>query len=198
LRPEETAARVETTISSEEKSCLLVLAREAIVAHVSNLGRPGLGDRGKSARLLAPGAAFVTVRESAGELRGCIGTTRFERPLRELIPDLAISAATEDRRFAPIETHELEDMRLSISVLTPLEPARTDAIEVGKHGLVVRKGGASGLLLPQVATERGWDSRTFLRETSRKAGLHPEAWREPDARIFWFTAECFGEAGTAD
>lgn len=183
------------SLTASERLALLELAHEALAAEVEGRSRPPLADRGSTPRLHDPGAAFVTVREGSGELRGCIGTTRFERPLRELVPDLAVSAASEDRRFAPIEARELTGLTLSISVLTPLEPAKIDAIEIGRHGLVVRRAGKSGLLLPQVASERGWDARTFLQETSRKAGLPPDAWSKPDAVVLWFTAEVFGDPG---
>ncbi|MBI3723081.1 AmmeMemoRadiSam system protein A [bacterium] len=182
----------ESAFSPEERHTLLALAREAIEAHVRRARAPGKGERG-TPRLEAPGAAFVTLRRSDGELRGCIGTTRFERPLVDLVPDLAVSSASSDRRFDPVEPGELDDLRISISVLSPLEPARLGEIEIGRHGLVVRRGGSSGLLLPQVASERGWDERTFLEETSRKAGLGHDAWRKPDATVLWFTAESFGE-----
>ena len=144
-----------------------------------------------SPRLLANGAVFVTLRSRGGELRGCIGTTRFERPLVDVVPELAVAAASEDRRFEPVEAAELETLDVSLSVLTPLTKANVDAIEIGRHGLVVRRDGHSGLLLPQVASERGWDATTFLQETSRKAGLPLDAWKAPDATVLWFTSESF-------
>jgi AmmeMemoRadiSam system protein A len=184
----------ETTLSEPERAALLALAREALAAHLDGRSPPELDARTETPLLLAPGAAFVTLR-TGGELRGCIGTTRFERPLREVVQELAVSAATADRRFDSIRADELGDVAIGISVLTPLEPARLDAIEIGRHGLVVRARGRSGLLLPQVASERGWDARTFLAETSRKAGLPPDAWSLPEAQVFWFTAERFSEDG---
>src|SRR5262249_20353883 len=135
-----------------------------------------------------------TVRVS-GELCGCIGTTCFERPLRELAGELAVSAASSDRRFSPLRKDELDELAIAVSVLTPLAPARIDAIEIGRHGLVVRWRGFSGLLLPQVASERDWDAETFLNETSRKAGLPRDGWKQPGAEVFWFEAECFSEDG---
>lgn len=136
----------------------------------------------------------MTVRV-AGELRGCIGTTRFERPLREVVSELAVSAAQNDRRFDSIRRDERAELGVAVSVLTPLERADVEAIEIGRHGLVVRWRSSSGLLLPQVASEHGWDAATFLAQTSRKAGLRPDAWRQPGAEVFWFEAERFSEDG---
>jgi AmmeMemoRadiSam system protein A len=177
-------------LSQDDREALLATAREALVASVE--GAPEPAPRGATPRLLAPGAAFVTVRVN-GDLRGCIGTTRFERPLREVVGELAVAASSTDRRFDPIRADELDALSISVSVLTPLEPADLDAIEIGRHGLVVRWRGHSGLLLPQVASERGWDAATFLAETSRKAGLPGDAWKQGGAQVFWFEAECFSE-----
>ncbi len=181
-------------LSAEEQSMLLGIAREAIVAFVHHRVAPALDARTETPRLRADGAAFVTVRVT-GELRGCIGTTRFERPLREVVGELAVSAASHDRRFDSIRRDELDALTVAVSVLTPLEPARVDAIEIGRHGLVVRWRQQSGLLLPQVASEHGWDTAKFLAETSRKAGLPADAWQKQGAQVFWFEAERFSEDG---
>jgi len=189
--PETAATKL---LSTEERATLLAIAREAIVAHLDRRPAPLLDPRSETPRLLAPGAPFVTVRVD-GDLRGCIGTTRFERPLRQVTAELAVSAASQDRRFDSIGRDERSALAIAVSVLTPLAPARIDAIEIGRHGLVVRCRGRSGLLLPQVASERGWDAPTFLAETSRKAGLPANAWRQPDAQVHWFEAECFSDDG---
>jgi len=173
---------------------LLGIARSAVRAHLEHRPPPGYAPETATERLVGPGAAFVTLRVD-GELRGCIGTTRFERPLREVVSELAVAAATQDRRFDAISPEEIESLKVSISVLTPLERADTSQIEIGRHGLVVRARGHSGLLLPQVAAEHGWDAQVFLAETSRKAGLPTDAWREPGAQVFWFEAERFSEDG---
>jgi AmmeMemoRadiSam system protein A len=186
----ESEARPRSTdhLSAEDRAALHELARGALVAHLLGTRSPPFA---LTPRLRENGAAFVTLRSADGELRGCIGTTRFERPLGEVVPELAVAAACEDTRFEPVAATELETLGISLSVLTPLEPARLDAIEIGRHGLVVRRGGRSGLLLPQVASERGWDAKTFLEETSRKAGLPLDAWKAKDATVLWFTAESF-------
>lgn len=121
--------------------------------------------------------AFVTLRVD-GDLRGCVGMLLPERPLNALVPDLAVSASTEDDRFAALTVADLPRLVIEISILTPAERiASPAAIEVGRHGLLVTRGATRGVLLPQVATEQGWDRETFLAGTCRKAGLDADAWR---------------------
>jgi AmmeMemoRadiSam system protein A len=105
---------------------------------------------------------------------------------------MAAAAAFNDPRFESLTTKELKDVELEISVLTPLQRIRDlKEIEVGKHGLYIKKGFYSGLLLPQVATEYNWDRLTFLEETCRKAGLPRHAWKEKDTEIYLFSADIF-------
>ncbi len=137
--------------------------------------------------------AFVTLKRH-GELRGCIGTLECRRPLAEEVARVAVSAALEDPRFAPLRESELADLEVEISVLGPLEPIDPSdpaAIEIGRHGLVVEQGRRRGLLLPQVATEWNMDRETFLAHTCAKAGLPGDAWRQ-DATVYRFAAEVFG------
>jgi len=142
--------------------------------------------------LLRWSAAFVTIRED-GELRGCIGHLRADRPLYRVVQEMAIAAATEDPRFPPLTREELERVRLEISVLSPFRRLTDPAqVEVGTHGLLIIKGGQQGLLLPQVAVEEGWDREAFLEGLCRKAGLPAGCWRE-DASLYAFTAVVFGE-----
>jgi len=137
--------------------------------------------------------AFVSLKKR-GRLRGCIGFIEAKKPLAKTVEEMAIAAAFQDPRFEPLKKEELKDLRLEISVLTPLRRiADVGEIEVGVHGLYIRKGGCAGLLLPQVATEYGWDRDTFLRETCCKAGLAPDAWRDRDTEIYHFSADVFGE-----
>jgi AmmeMemoRadiSam system protein A len=142
-----------------------------------------------------PGAsgAFVTLK-CGGRLRGCIGTLQCRRPLADEIARAAVSAAREDPRFDPLRPAELGDLAIEISVLGPLEaidPRDPAAFVIGDHGLVVEQGTRRGLLLPQVATEWGWDREQFLSQTCVKAGLPPDAWRR-GARVYRFPAEVFG------
>ena len=128
-----------------------------------------------------------------GDLRGCIGRIDAPDPLAEVVAECAVSAAIRDPRFPAVTHEELPLLDVEISILTPLERVNdASEIAVGRHGLVIRQGFQNGLLLPQVATEWGWDRDTFLAQTCRKAGLPPDAWRR-GAEIFKFEAEVFGE-----
>jgi AmmeMemoRadiSam system protein A len=113
-------------------------------------------------------------------------------PLFETIAQTAAAAAFEDPRFEPVTTSEASELKIEISVMSPLFPITSDQVEVGKHGLLISTGSRRGLLLPQVPIEHGWDAETFLNETCRKACLPHDAWRL-GARIEAFTAEVFGE-----
>ena len=113
-------------------------------------------------------------------------------PLHQTIRAMAVQAAFADPRFCALQPGELDEIHIEISVLTPLERIYDPAqIEVGKHGIYVRKGYHSGLLLPQVATEHGWDRGQFLEWTCRKAGLSTNAWKDPSTEIFIFSADVF-------
>lgn len=140
-----------------------------------------------------PHGAFVTLHKN-GRLRGCIGYIEPVKPLIQTVEEVALKAAFDDPRFPPLTPEEFDQILIEISVLSPLEPVHdVSTIEVGKHGLIVELAGYRGLLLPQVATEYGWDAKTFLDNTALKAGLPQDAWQHPDARIFKFSAEVFGE-----
>jgi uncharacterized protein (TIGR00296 family) len=104
-----------------------------------------------------------------------------------------MAAALHDPRFSPVSAKELSALRLEISVLSPLEDIAPEQVEVGRHGLLVSRGGQRGLLLPQVAVEWEWDGEHFLAETCLKAGLPPDAWQH-GARIQAFTAQVFKES----
>ena len=129
-----------------------------------------------------------------GELRGCIGQIEARQPLVETVADCAVSAALRDPRFRPLTARELDaGTEIEISVLTPMERVSSiEEIEVGRDGLLIRQNYRSGLLLPQVAVEWGWDRDTFLAQTCRKAGLPLDAWQH-GAEIYRFQAEIFGE-----
>ena len=144
--------------------------------------------------LRRPAGAFVTLRTKSGELRGCIGSIHAVHPLYQAVTSSAISAAFRDPRFVPVQPDELPHLEIEISVMGPIEVvANHDEIMVGRDGLIVSRGRQAGLLLPQVATEYGWERETFLAQTCVKAGLSPAAWRMQDTRIERFAAEVFGE-----
>ncbi len=135
--------------------------------------------------------AFVTLKRQ-GRLRGCIGNVTASTPLAETIERMAQAAAFEDPRFPPVEDEELADLEIEISILGPITPCPDpEQIEVGRHGLIVRRGFHSGLLLPQVAVEWGWDRKTFLDQTCIKAGLPRGCWNKPRVELWWFEAVVF-------
>lgn len=144
--------------------------------------------------------AFVTLKKD-GQLRGCIG--RFsptDIPLYQVVSQMAISAATQDRRFYPVTNSELEDLKYEISVLSVLEKIENwREIEVGKHGVQIRKGLRSGVFLPQVATENNWDLEKFMGELCfQKVGLEWDCWKREDVELYTFTAQVFGEEEDQD
>lgn len=177
--------------SNADRRRLLKIAREAIVAHVN--GTPvdeALLDDPEGAR----GGAFVTLHRGT-ELRGCIGHIDHDEILVRVVARCAVAASSTDPRFPAVAAGEVDGLTIELSILGPLEPiAGADEIEVGRHGLLIEKGWSRGLLLPQVATEWGWDREQFLAHTCRKAGLPPTAWKD-GAALWRFEAEVFGETG---
>jgi len=174
-----------TALTKEDKDELLYLARRAIVDYVMN--KKILEIEMKNPRLKANGAVFVTIKKN-DNLRGCIGTIHPVKPLYQAVISNAISASSYDPRFLPMNKEELKDMDIEISILSALEPIKdTRHIEIGTHGLYIVKEQRSGLLLPQVAKEHGWDRDMFLEQLCMKAGLPKDAWR--DAKLYRFSAE---------
>jgi AmmeMemoRadiSam system protein A len=141
-----------------------------------------------------PRGCFVTLHTRSGALRGCIGTFVADEPLWRAVREMAVAAATRDPRFRALSGDELDDCVLEISALTPTEPAQPEDVEVGRHGVCVERGYNRGVLLPQVATEHGWDRETFISQTCVKAGLPPDAWRDGSVTLEVFSAEVFGES----
>jgi AmmeMemoRadiSam system protein A len=137
--------------------------------------------------------AFVTLTIQ-GQLRGCIGYTSPVQSLCTTVRDVAFQAALHDPRFPAVSENELSKLNYEISVLSPLRRVvDINNIEIGKHGLLIKKGRNEGLLLPQVASDYNWDRLTFLQQTCHKAGLPTEAWKDKDTDIFYFSALVFGE-----
>lgn len=175
------------------KTRLLEIARHSVaVAARGDVEDPVAPDEGGT--LLEPRAAFVTLHDAQGELRGCVGTTAALRPLFETVHTMARAAAMRDPRFNPVSVSEVDALDIEISVLEPLEPIESlDDVEIGRHGLVVEGRGCRGLLLPQVASERGWSASMFAAATCEKAGLDQLAWESDDISMFRFGTEVFGE-----
>ena len=171
----------------------MALARTTLTAHLARRPLPPTP--------AVPGAqlrrgAFVTIT-ARGALRGCIGHVAADRELGAVVREMTVAAAQDDPRFPPVEPDELPDLALEISVLSeaapvvpPVDPAR---IVVGRHGVMVRRGHKVGLLLPQVARDHHWAPDALLAAACRKAGLPPDAWREPGTELFTFQADVFGE-----
>jgi len=177
-------------LTDDEKQALLRIARESIEAEVEGKKPAAVKRQGV---LNEKRGAFVCLKKR-NRLRGCIGFIEAKTPLAKTVEEMSVAAAFRDPRFPPLRKEELKDVQLEISVLTPLRRiADVAEIEVGTHGLYIRKGGCAGLLLPQVATEYGWDRGTFLKETCRKAGLGPDEWHDPETEIYLFSADVFGE-----
>jgi AmmeMemoRadiSam system protein A len=177
-------------LSSDDCRVLLDLARRAISSAV--IEKRILDFPPCPAVLTEPAGAFVTLHRN-GQLRGCVGQVGSSDSLLDTVARAAINAALHDSRFPAVEADELGSLEIEISVLSPPEPVAPEAIVLGSHGLLIVKGENRGLLLPQVASERGWTSQRFLEETCAKAGLPRDSWREPSTRIFSFTAEVFSD-----
>lgn len=176
----------------EQQKMLLALARNTIADTLkldTRLADPDLSDLiYKEMR-----GAFVTLHIN-GRLRGCIGYIVAVKPLIETIVEMAGAAAFRDPRFSPLSREEYKAIDIEISVLTPIALVQNiDEIEVGRDGLIISMGQRSGLLLPQVAVEQGWDKFEFLENTCYKAGLSGSAWKTPDVKIEKFSAQVFGE-----
>ena len=180
------------SLSDEQKRTLLDLARRVVEQTARDRGRrPSIPCEDESLSTL--GAAFVTLHKH-GRLRGCIGQVEATMPLWNSVVDMAFSASQNDPRFPSVSESELSELDYEISVLTPMEEVEdVETIEVGRHGLLIERGYHRGLLLPQVATEQRWDRDTFLQHTCIKAGLPPDAWNSPKAKLYSFEAIVFGE-----
>jgi AmmeMemoRadiSam system protein A len=192
------------TISPAERRCLLAEARETIAAKLE--GRRPRYERDEAlvkqiaagdSALVKPCGAFVTLHGGTGRgrsLRGCIGRMGASLPLEETVRVMALEAAFGDPRFPPLRAEELPRCSLEISALSPMErcpdPRR---VEVGVHGLYLIRQGRSGVLLPQVPVEQGWDLDEYLDYICVKAGLPPRSYEAPDAKLYMFTAVVFGE-----
>ncbi len=180
----------ERWLNQAEEKELLAIARQTLESYFETGKAPDF--EVKSSQLKEPYGAFVTLKKN-GQLRGCIGHLEADKPIYQVVSEMAISAAFQDPRFPPLEKAELDEVAIAISVLSPFERVKNvEEIVVGRDGLLIKKGFSSGLLLPQVPVEWGWDRDEFLRQVCRKAGLPPDAW--PDAELYRFSAQVFGES----
>ena len=176
-------------MNTSEQQQLLKYARgiiEKVVRNSSSIVSPPRGGIFALHR-----GAFVTLMKK-GHLRGCIGLIIAAKPLWKVIREMAESSAMHDPRFPQVAEHELEEISVEISVLTPFEKvADVSEIEIGIDGLLLQKGMHSGIFLPQVAPEWNWDLSDYLNNLCNKAGLPPNAHLHSDAELFKFQAEVF-------
>jgi AmmeMemoRadiSam system protein A len=180
---------IDLGLTDDEKQELRRIARTVIES--KSRGKPLPSIPPTSEKLKEGRGAFVCIYKQ-GMLRGCIGSLDAADPLHKTVEEMAQAAAFRDPRFTPVSEDELPYLDMEISVLTPLTEIHDhEEIEVGKHGIMIRRGMLSGLLLPQVASERNWDRITFLQETCRKAGLPRDAWKEKETKIYVFSADVF-------
>lgn len=179
------------SLSEADQHAALGLAREAIVEGVSHRK---LLDRIPCEGIFSLRRGVFVTLHVRGQLQGCIGVTEPSEPLGEAIARCAVSAALEDPRFVPMKEAQLQEMSIEISLLSPLEPILPEAIEIGRHGLLIIHHAQRGLLLPQVAIEHHLNREQFLEETCRKAGLWRDAWKDPETRLLGFTCEVFSES----
>jgi len=177
--------------TNDQKKDLLKVARftiERMLTGKESRDFPSLSDKIFSEAY----GIFVTLK-NGDNLRGCIGYIEGVKPIRDAVKDMAIESAFRDPRFPPISASELNMITIEISILLPLEEVKDyNEVEPGKHGLVMERGYQKGLLLPQVATEYGWDRSEFMNQTCRKAGMENYCW-ENDAKVFKFEAIVFNE-----
>jgi len=186
---EETKVGVDLGLSEQEKKTLHHIAKTVIENKAKGKTVPEFNV--DSPILKENRGAFVTIQKK-GQLRGCIGYIEGRGPLYRTVEEMAEAAAFRDPRFMPINEKELPELNIEISVLTPLKKITDiNEIEVGKHGIYIIKRPFSGLLLPQVATEYGWDRQTFLEHTCNKAGLPSNAWKDKNTEIYIFSADIF-------
>ena len=179
-------------LTEVQKKMLLKFARDVIGEYLSSGKRIDLPEA--DGILEDECGAFVTLH-LRGRLRGCIGNMIGRGPLIETIREMAIASATADPRFHKLDTDELENVDIEISVLSPMKQIKdVNEIEVGRHGILITRGVYQGVLLPQVAVEYGWDRDTFLEHGCNKAGLPVDTWKDKNTKIEIFSADVFGES----
>jgi AmmeMemoRadiSam system protein A len=172
-------------LSSAALEALLALARATVPASVLGRALPRVPD---DPELAVPRGVFVSLHRQ-GALRGCLGHIEPDLPVGEAVRRMAVASARDDPRFSPVAPDELEDLEIEVSVLSPTLPIRAEEVVPGRDGLIVQRGPRTGVLLPQVAVEQGWDRAAFLRAVCQKASLPADAWREPGTELYAFRAQ---------
>lgn len=187
----------EFELSDDDGQILVKMARNAVTEYLQNNTR--INNKEFNSRFNIDSGIFVTITKE-NSLRGCIGYPLPIKKLSNAVIDSAIAAATEDPRFSPINPNELNNLIFEITVLTPPIEINVEKyedylsiIKVGRDGLIVENKQCSGLLLPQVPKEYGWDIEEFLAHTSEKAGLEKNAWKDQDTKVSRFEGIIFKE-----
>ena len=188
----EKKTKAQFSLSEKDKKDLLAIARSTVVQYVMERKVPDVDVSKLSDNVKTNCGAFVTLYKH-GELRGCIGRFEPNEPLYKVVQQMAVAASTEDYRFQPVESNEIKDLDIEISVLTPMRKINSiDEIELGKHGIYIKKGSRGGTFLPQVAKETGWTKEEFLGHCSQdKTGIGWDGWK--DADIYIYEALVFSE-----
>ena len=179
---------VDSEYSQDERTLLLRLAHDSIL---SALEQRGIPLDPPTEHLAQPRGVFTSLHLD-GQLRGCVGYVLPVSSVYRAVAETARAAAFEDTRFYPVTRDEASALVIELSILSPPQPIQPEAVEIGRHGLLIGMAGHRGLLLPQVPVEHHWDRVTFLEQTCRKAGLPLDAWQR-GATIEAFTAEVFGD-----
>jgi AmmeMemoRadiSam system protein A len=185
-KTDETRDAKEEGLSEALKGKILDWCRELLEGALQGRPQPKGPDLGNKR-----GGVFVTLKKE-GRLRGCIGRFDFSALLADAIRDMVLAAAFQDPRFPPLTAVELADLDITVSILSEPKPLPgLDNLVIGRDGLFLVHPRGRGVLLPVVAVEQGWTALEFARHTSLKAGLDPEAWRDPGAKLMVFTAPAF-------
>lgn len=189
---EGSAAESISVLSFNDQKELLKLARQTLESYLSDKKMVNFSN--SNPLFIDQRAVFVTLRKK-GELRGCIGRLFAEESLQDAVKHMTIESAIQDPRFLPVREEELKDLKIEISVLSPLERiGDVNEIRLGKHGVIVSQGGSSGVFLPKVAIETGWSKEKFLSQLcSQKAELDENCWKDPRTELYVFTSQDFKE-----
>lgn len=179
-------------LNNEEKKILLNISRKTLEMFVKEEKIPEVDEKNLTPNLKQKCGAFVTLYFNK-QLRGCIGRFEATEPLYKVVQQMTVASASEDYRFYPVNEDELDNIEIEISVLTPLKKIKSiDEIQLGKHGIYIKKGFQSGTFLPKVAVETGWSKEEFLGHCARdKAGIGWDGWK--DAELYTYEALVFSE-----
>jgi MEMO1 family protein len=193
----ENKTSTEFKLNDKDKKDLLQIARNTVIEYAKNRKMMEINEKNMSPAVKINCGAFVTLKKKGG-LRGCIGRFDAGESLYKVVQEMAAAASTQDYRFKPVETVEIPELEIEISVLTPMRRINSiDEFKLGKHGIYIKKGYKSGTFLPQVAAETGWTKEEFLGHCAQdKAGIGWDGWK--DAELFIYEAIVFGEKELKD